>query len=82
MEPVRLHAVEQQFEGQPAIHPGDSQGLLTVLKTGMAEFHPPSDILASSGYRRVSGMSLAYHVLEEAMRVSHWRSVMSSREGR
>jgi CO/xanthine dehydrogenase FAD-binding subunit len=82
MEPVRIHAVEQQLEGQPAIHPDDRQGLLAVLKAGVAEFYPPSDPLVSSGYRRVSGMSLAYHVLEEAIKVSHWRSVMSSRESR
>ncbi len=82
MEPVRIHAVEQQLEGQPALHPGDSQRLLAVLKAGMAEFHPSSDVLVSSGYRRVSGMSLAYQVLEEAIKISHWRSVMSSRESR
>jgi CO/xanthine dehydrogenase FAD-binding subunit len=82
MEPVRVQTVEQQLEGQSAMQPGDSQRLLTVLKAGMAEFHPPSDILVSSGYRRVSGMSMAYHVLEEAIEVAHWRSVMSSRESR
>lgn len=82
MEPVRIHAVEQQLEGHPAIHPDDRQDLLTVLKAGVTEFYPPSDPLVSSGYRRVSGMSLAYHVLEEAIKVSYWRSVMSSRESR
>ena len=82
MEPVRVHAVEQQLEGQPAIHPGDGQRLLAVLRAGMAETQPSSDVLVSSGYRRVSGMSLAYQVLEEAIKVSHWRSVMSSRESR
>ncbi|HZU01824.1 MAG TPA: FAD binding domain-containing protein [Ktedonobacteraceae bacterium] len=82
MEPMRVYAVEQQLEGLPALHPGDSRRLLAVLKAGMAEFHPPSDVLVSSGYRRVSGMSLAYQVLEEAIKVSHWRSVMSSRENR
>ena len=82
MEPVRIHAVEQQLEGQSALHSGDSQRLLAVLKSGMTEFLPPSDTLVSSGYRRVSGMSLAYHVLEEAIKVSHWRHVTSSRESR
>ncbi len=82
MEPMRVYAVEQQLEGQPAIHPNDGQRLLAVLKAGMTEFHPPSDALVSSGYRRVSGMSLAYQVLEEAIKVSYWRSVMSSRESR
>jgi CO/xanthine dehydrogenase FAD-binding subunit len=56
MQPVRIQAVEQQLEGQPVLHPGDSQRLLAVLKSGMAEFYPPSDMLVSSGYRRVSGM--------------------------
>lgn len=82
MEPVRMDAVEQQLAGQAVEHPDDSQRLLAVLKAGMAEFLPPSDALVSSGYRRISGMKLAYHALEEAIRVSHWRGAISSRESR
>ena len=82
MEPIRLHSVEKQLEGQPlADQPEDSQRLLTVLQEGMASFRPPSDFRASAGYRRVSGMNLAYRVLEEAINTSHWHSVISS-EGR
>lgn len=82
IEPVRIQAVEQQLEGQPSIYPGDSQRLFTVLKAALAEFQPPSDMLASSGYRRVSGTNLAYRALEEAIQIAHWRSAASSRESK
>jgi CO/xanthine dehydrogenase FAD-binding subunit len=82
MEPVRIQAVEQQLEGQPKIYPGDSQRIFAVLKAALGEFHPPSDVLVSSGYRRVSGMNLAYRALEEAIQIAHWRSVTSARESK
>jgi CO/xanthine dehydrogenase FAD-binding subunit len=82
MEPVRIQAIEQQLEGQPRIYPGDSQRIFAVLKAALAEFHPPSDVLVSSGYRRVSGMNLAYRALEEAIQIAHWRSVTSARESK
>ena len=79
MEPVRLHAVEKQLEGQPV--PDSSafiQHITLVLQAGMADFRPPSDFRASSGYRRISGMNLALRVLEEAINVSHRRATLSS----
>ena len=81
MEPIRLHAVEKQLEGRAVVHPVNSQALLSLLQSGMASFRPPADIRASSGYRRVSGMGLAYRTLEEAMNVAYWRSMVSSEEG-
>ncbi len=81
MEPVRLYATEKQFEGRPFTHPVDSQLLLTALQAGFAEFRPPTDIHASSGYRRVSGLKLAYRALEEAANVAHWRSMVVSGKG-
>lgn len=82
MEPVRVHGVERQLAGQAVTHPVNSQQLLEALRVGMAEFRPPSDIRASSGYRRVCGMKLAYHALEEATNVAHWRGMVSSERGR
>ena len=79
MDPVRLEGVERQLEGQPVTdNHEESQRLLSVLQEGMAGFRPPSDFRASSGYRRVSGLNLAYRVLEEAINTSHWHSVISS----
>lgn len=81
MEPVRLFAVERQFEGVPVMHPLNSQKLLSALQAGMSGFRPPSDIRTSSSYRRVSGMGLAYRALEEALNVAYWRSMVSSERG-
>lgn len=81
MEPVRLQAVERQFEGQPVMQPIDGQRLLDRLQKGMAEFYPPSDVCASSSYRRISGVNLAYRVLEEAMNVANWRGMVLSGKG-
>lgn len=86
MEPIRLTAVERQLEGQPATDGDDSSSVLDVqrlahaLQAGMTAFQPPSDFRASSSYRRVVGMNLAFRVLEEATNVSRWRSMVS--EGR
>ena len=75
MEAVRLQAVERQLEGQavPAAAAW-AQFVAPVLQAGIADFRPPSDFRASSSYRRASGMSLAYRVLEEATSVSHGMS--------
>jgi CO/xanthine dehydrogenase FAD-binding subunit len=87
MEPVRMEAVEKQLEGQPAADTGsannvlDAQRIIEAIQAGMASFSPPGDFHASSGYRRVSGMSLAFRVLEEAANISRWRNMVSS-EGR
>lgn len=78
MEPVRLHVIEKQLEDTPA---DDPQRLLAAVQSGIAEFHPPSDYRASSGYRRVSGATLAHRVLEDAINISRWRDITSS-EGR
>lgn len=85
MEPVRLTAVERQLEGQPVHQEGsnalDIQRLAGILQAGMTSFAPTSDFRASSGYRRVVGMNLAFRALEEATNVSRWRNMVSS-EGR
>lgn len=81
MDPVRLYGVEQLLEGQPVMNPLNSQQLLTTLQEGMATFRPPADVRASSSYRRVSGMGLAYRALEEAMNVASWRGMVSSERG-
>jgi CO/xanthine dehydrogenase FAD-binding subunit len=87
MEPVRIQAVEKQLEGQPAVNPErannllDTQRIFAAVQAGMANFSPPADFRASSGYRRVSGMNLAFRVLEEATNISRWRNMVSS-EGR
>ncbi len=62
-------------------HPYMGAQLQSALQAGMADFRPPSDFRASSGYRRVSGMNLAYRVLEEAINVSRWRGMVSSEGG-
>jgi CO/xanthine dehydrogenase FAD-binding subunit len=85
MEPVRLTTVERQLEGQPVNQAGgnalDVQRLASILQAGMTSFAPSSDFRASSGYRRVVGMNLAFRTLEEATNVSRWRNMVSS-EGR
>jgi len=87
MEPVRIEGVEKQLEGQPASSPGDAnstldtQRIIAAIQAGMANFSPPEDFRASKAYRRVSGMNLAFRVLEEAATISRWRNMVSS-EGR
>lgn len=84
MDPLRVQSVERQLEGQPVTQLSqsvDSQRLIAALHAGMTEFRPPSDVLASNGYRRVSGMNLAYRVLEEATNVALWRGMVSSERG-
>jgi CO/xanthine dehydrogenase FAD-binding subunit len=77
MEPVRLQSVERQLQGQPA----DVQLIAPAVQAGWQEFQPPSDFRASSDYRRVSGMNMAYRVLEEATNVARWRGMVSSEGG-
>lgn len=77
MEPIRIQAVEQQLEGQPVLMPTETQRLVSVLQAGNNEFRFPSVAQASSGYRHVSGMRLAYRVLEEATQVARWRGMVS-----
>ncbi|HEU5380027.1 MAG TPA: FAD binding domain-containing protein [Ktedonobacteraceae bacterium] len=81
MEPVRLSTVERHLVGQPVNQAGgnalDVQRLASTLQTGMASFQPPSDFRASSGYRRVVAMNLAFRALEEATNVSRWRNMVS-----
>ncbi len=87
MEPVRMEAVEKQLEGQSAASLGDpnstldTQRIIAAIQAGMANFSPPEDFRASKAYRRVSGMNLAFRVLEEAATISRWRNMVSS-EGR
>ena len=82
MGAVRLQAVERQLEGQPAPSAAAwTQFITPILQAGMVDFHPPSDFRASDGYRRASGTSLAYRVLEEATNVSHWHGMVSTEEG-
>ncbi len=83
MEPVRLTAVERHLEGQPVTTGNQSgsaldvQRLAQALQAGMAAFQPTPDVRASSGYRRVTGMNLAFRALEEATNVSRWRNMVS-----
>ena len=81
MEPMRLHTVEKMLQQHPVMNPPNSQRLLAILQEGMATFRPPADIRASSSYRRVSGMGLAYRALEEAMNIASWRGMVSSERG-
>ncbi|GAC1566151.1 MAG: hypothetical protein NVS3B14_06620 [Ktedonobacteraceae bacterium] len=84
MEPARLHGVEKQLEGQVAMNPGNTtlntQLLVSALQAGMANFQPPADFRASSGYRKISGVNLAFRALEEATNISRWRNMVSSKE--
>jgi len=82
MEPIRALGIEQQLEGQPAIHPVNGEQLFALLRAGISALRFPSDVRASGSYRRVSGVHLAYRVLEEAINVSHWRSMVSSGSGK
>jgi CO/xanthine dehydrogenase FAD-binding subunit len=81
MEATRLHIVEKMLQQHPVMNPPNSQRLLAILQEGMATFRPPADIRASSSYRRVSGMGLAYRALEEAMNIASWRGMVSSERG-
>ena len=85
MQPVRMPGVEKQLEGQVAMNPGDTtintQLLVSALQVGMADFQPPADFRASSGYRKTSGVNLALRALEEATTISRWRNMVSSKEG-
>ena len=84
MEPVRMQGVEKQLEGQVAMNAGDTtintQLLVSALQAGMADFQPPSDFRASNGYRKISGVNLAFRALEEATNISRWRNMVSSKE--
>ncbi len=86
MEPVRMQGVEKQLEGQVAMNEGDTtintQALVSALQAGMADFSPPSDFRASNGYRKISGVNLAFRALEEATNISRWRNMVSSKEGK
>lgn len=83
MEPVRMHSVEQQLEGQPTLNTHDNasiQSFITIVRKGLSEFVPPSDPLVTNSYRRVIGVSMAYRALEEATNVARWRSMVTSEE--
>jgi CO/xanthine dehydrogenase FAD-binding subunit len=85
MEPVRIEAVEKQLEGQDVATSEDSttsldtKQIIAAIQAGMANFSPPQDFRASSAYRRMSGMNLAFRVLEEAATISRWRNMVSSK---
>ncbi len=84
MEPVRMPGVEKQLEGQIAMNEGDTtintQVLVSALQAGMADFSPPADFRASTGYRKISGVNLAFRALEEATNISRWRNMVASKE--
>jgi CO/xanthine dehydrogenase FAD-binding subunit len=84
IEPVRLRGVEQQLVGQPAMNADsdtlNTQSIVAALQAGMADFQPPPDMRASSSYRRSTGLNLAFRALEEAVAISRWRGVVSSKE--
>jgi CO/xanthine dehydrogenase FAD-binding subunit len=84
MEPVRMQSIEKQLEGQVAMNEGDTsintQVLVSALQAGIADFSPPADFRASGGYRKISGVNLAFRALEEATNISRWRNMVSSKE--
>jgi CO/xanthine dehydrogenase FAD-binding subunit len=82
MEPMRLLATERQLEGQAIPDAGIAQLLVAALNAGIAEFRPPSDFRASSGYRRACGTNLAFRVLEEAMHISRGYNAVSPEGGK
>ena len=85
MEPVRIETVERQLEGQDIATTADSNAaldsrqIIAAIQAGMANFSPPEDFRASSAYRRVSGMNLAFRVIEEAATISRWRNMATSK---
>lgn len=85
MEPVRLLEAERHLEGRPAMNAGgntlNTQLLVTALQAGTADFRPPPDARASSGYRRTAALNLAFRALEDAITISRWRRMVSSKEG-
>ena len=68
MDVQRMIVIERRLEGL-MLPTADawSERIKSVVQTGMADFHPPSDFRASEGYRQTSGANMAYHVLEEAI---------------
>ncbi|HEV2582371.1 MAG TPA: hypothetical protein VGT44_16060, partial [Ktedonobacteraceae bacterium] len=84
MEPVRLPGVERQLEGQSAMNADSStintQLLVSALQAGMADFQPPQEMRASASYRRSTAINLAFRALEEAVTISRWRRMVSSKE--
>lgn len=84
MEPLRLPGVERYLEGRPAMNEEsatlNTQDLVAALQAGMADFQPPPDMRASSSYRRICGLNLAFRALEEAVTISRWRGMVSSKE--
>lgn len=80
MQPVRVRAAEKRIEGQPVVNAAElAQFIAPILQAAMADFNPPSDFRASNGYRRTSGLNLAFRALEEAINISRQPIVSSSR---
>ena len=80
MQPVRVRSVEKRIEGQSVVYAAElAQFIAPILQSAMADFNPPSDFRASSGYRRTSGLNLAFRALEEAINISRQPAVSSSR---
>lgn len=77
MEPIRLLAVERLLEGQPLPDASTTQRLRDAVQAGIAEFRPPADFRASSGYRQASGLNLAFRVLEEALTIFRGQRAVS-----
>ena len=84
MEPARLPGVEQRLEGQLAMNAEsntiNTQMLVSALQAGMADFRPPPEMHAGSGYRRIAAINLGFRALEEAVTISRWRRMVSSKE--
>ncbi len=84
MEPVRLPGVERQLEGQSAMNADsntiNTQLLVSALQAGMADFQPPPEMRAISSYQRGTAINLAFRALEEAVTISRWRRMVSSKE--
>ncbi|MEO8973849.1 MAG: FAD binding domain-containing protein [Ktedonobacteraceae bacterium] len=81
MDVQRMFRIERQLEGLMLPTADEwSKQIRAVVQSGMADFHPPSDFRASNDYRRISGTSMAYRVLEEATS-NALRGGMASSEG-
>jgi len=80
IQPVRVRAAEKRIEGQPVVNAAELvQFIAPILQAAMADFNPHSDFRASNGYRRTSGLNLAFRALEEAINISRQPAVSSSR---
>jgi len=84
IEPLRLAGVERQLEGQSAMNADsntiNTRLLVSALQSGMADLQPQPAMRVGSNYRRTAAINLAFRALEEAVTISRWRRMVSSKE--